>query len=401
MDSDPDVNDTMSATSVWIFEYPLHYRVIASILHTLIFVFGVVGNIVVITVVTRTRSLHGPTFTYLVSVACADLMVLIACIPEALLEHHIGAGWIFGQVGCSCFIFITFLGINAGSLSILAFTLEQYVTFCIGKQEKMLRRMLACPIRVVAVLWLFAILYCAPWMGLTEVRPDVDDPDRNQCEMRLFPKHPHLFQTLFGMDLVLFYALPLVVAATCYTKIGLSLRDRGAYWRASNAGARGSFVEYAQLQLPLQTGVPWANKRTVTLAQPKLIAPKKQTLRMLIVVVIVFAVTWLPFRGVLIYNSFANTPFLDLWFLFFAKTLIYLNSAINPIIYSAMSARFRLAVRRLIGKGCYTAGSSLSYSRSGSGGSSRTYPGTPPRLFRRPLCSDSSHTTAIASAFLE
>ena len=68
---------------------------------------------------------------------------------------------------------------------------------------------------------------------------------------------------------------------------------------------------------------------------------------MLVAVVVLFAVAWLPFRGVLIYNSFATIKYLDLWFMFFAKTLIYINSAMNPYLYGAMSPRFRVAVRRL------------------------------------------------------
>ncbi|KAL1124517.1 hypothetical protein AAG570_001143 [Ranatra chinensis] len=50
---------------------------------------------------------------------------------------------------------------------------------------------------------------------------------------------------------------------------------------------------------------------------------------MLSVVVAVFAVLWLPYRGMLVYNSFATMfnrpPFMDLWFLMFAKTCVYIN----------------------------------------------------------------------------
>ena len=69
---------------------------------------------------------------------------------------------------------------------------------------------------------------------------------------------------------------------------------------------------------------------------------------MLIVVVILFAVCWLPFRGLLVYNSLVRVPWLDLWYLFFAKTLIYVNSAINPFLYNVMSKRFRDAVYRFL-----------------------------------------------------
>ena len=69
---------------------------------------------------------------------------------------------------------------------------------------------------------------------------------------------------------------------------------------------------------------------------------------MLIVIVILFAIAWLPYRGLLVYNTFVEEPWLHLGYMFFAKTLIYLNSAMNPFLYNAMSRRFRLAMRKAL-----------------------------------------------------
>ena len=49
---------------------------------------------------------------------------------------------------------------------------------------------------------------------------------------------------------------------------------------------------------------------------------------MLVTVVTLFALLWLPYRSMLVYNSFAQTPeekYMDLWFLMFAKTCVYIN----------------------------------------------------------------------------
>ena len=54
---------------------------------------------------------------------------------------------------------------------------------------------------------------------------------------------------------------------------------------------------------------------------------------MLIVVVTIFALLWLPHRGLLVYNTVASlnqTPLqMDLWYLMFAKTCIYINRSAN------------------------------------------------------------------------
>lgn len=72
-----------------------------------------------------------------------------------------------------------------------------------------------------------------------------------------------------------------------------------------------------------------------------------QVTKMLAVVVILFALLWMPYRSLVLINSFVSAPYLDAWFLLFCRTCIYANSAINPVIYNAMSQKFRCAFRGL------------------------------------------------------
>lgn len=68
---------------------------------------------------------------------------------------------------------------------------------------------------------------------------------------------------------------------------------------------------------------------------------------MLAVVVILFALLWMPYRTLVLVNSFVATPYLDAWFLLFCRICIYANSAINPVVYNLMSQKFRSAFRGL------------------------------------------------------
>ena len=61
-------------------------------------------------------------------------------------------------------------------------------------------------------------------------------------------------------------------------------------------------------------------------------------------VVFLFAVTWIPYRGLLVYNSFVKEPAWDRVYLFFAKTCVYFNCAMNPYLYNLSSRRFRSSV---------------------------------------------------------
>ena len=106
--------------------YELTYRVVGSLLVGVIFVVGLVGNALVIAVVTRTRSMHTPTNWYLVSLALADIILLVAAPLPTLVEYHMLVDeWVFGRVGCSAMVFMQYLGVNLSSLSITAFTVER------------------------------------------------------------------------------------------------------------------------------------------------------------------------------------------------------------------------------------------------------------------------------------
>ena len=51
--------------------------------------------------------------------------------------------------------------------------------------------------------------------------------------------------------------------------------------------------------------------------------------KMLFVIVVIFVTLWGPYRIMLVYNSlstmFGGRAFMDLWYLMFAKTCIYMN----------------------------------------------------------------------------
>lgn len=72
-----------------------------------------------------------------------------------------------------------------------------------------------------------------------------------------------------------------------------------------------------------------------------------QVTKMLAVVVVLFATLWMPYRTLVVVNSFLDPAYLDSWFVLFCRICIYLNSAINPVIYNAMSQKFRAAFHKI------------------------------------------------------
>ncbi|GFS27431.1 thyrotropin-releasing hormone receptor-like [Elysia marginata] len=306
--------------------YSVLFGAVAVTLSAVIFVFGTVGNTLVVLVITRTRSMHTPTNCYLLSLAVADSLVLLSATLPAIPEPFFRVEeWPYGRALCSVLIFLQYLGVDCSAMSIAAFTVERYIAIC-----HPMRAQTMCTVsrakHIIGGLWIFTFLYCAPWLGLTEIveQPMQDGPPLRRCHFR-FARSSYL--VLYMVDLILFYAIPLVVATVLYLLIGRILHEsRNIRRNDSHLVARGSLQE-----APLRRG-----------------DSRIQVIRMLVVVVLAFATLWMPYRVMVVYNSFAQHKYMDVWFLLFARTMIYINCAINPVLYNIMSLKFKRAFRNYL-----------------------------------------------------
>lgn len=205
--------------------YSLKYQIVGTLFQGIVLLVGILGNIMVVLVVTRTRSMHTPTNCYLVSLSIADFMTLIASVPNEILAYYLlGDEWIWGRIGCAMFIFLQYLGINVSSLSITAFTIERYIAIC-----HPMKAQIVCTVsrakKIILGVWLFACLYCSPWLFLTKIEAlyykGVED--RETCTFALSRKH---YLGYFFADLILFYILPLFLSCVLYGLIARVLFSR-------------------------------------------------------------------------------------------------------------------------------------------------------------------------------
>ncbi|GAV09806.1 hypothetical protein RvY_19287 [Ramazzottius varieornatus] len=338
------------------------YRITATVLHSIIFLLGLFGNILVVMVVRRNKNMHIPTYTYLVSLAFADLLVVISVIPEAIVSYHLYANeWIYGDVGCSLKVFLDFMAINASSLSIMAFTVERYIAICKPLKAKTLCTQERAK-KIILGLWLVSIASAIPWLGLTVVKLHPRFPVLRVCTFRVAPDK---YVYIFGSDMLLFYFIPLTTATVLYLKIGLALRrlppgvsrsnshasfrNRAPLNAADSDALSNSRKENGKVLLAVPVTDPEDNgpRRLLSIRKAKMDGEMRQSrikvVQMLVVIVVTFAVLWLPYRGISLYNCLAPKPILNKWVMLFAKTCIFINSSINPILYNVMSKRFRQA----------------------------------------------------------
>lgn len=241
---------------------PLELQVVTILLVLLICGVGIAGNAMVVLVVLRTKHMVTPTNCYLVSLALADLIVLLAAGLPNISE--VVASWVYGHAGCLCITYLQYLGINISAWSIAAFTVERYIAICHAIKAQLL-----CTVsrarRIIASLWLFTSLYCLMWFFLVDTtQVTFSDGAQVICGYRVSRS---LYMPIYFLDFAVFYVLPLGLATVLYGLIArilfvsplagtpqhpcLGSLHQGSSLELSGRGSRGALSSRRQVGAPL------------------------------------------------------------------------------------------------------------------------------------------------------
>uniref|UniRef100_A0A1I7S1E8 Thyrotropin-releasing hormone receptor n=1 Tax=Bursaphelenchus xylophilus TaxID=6326 RepID=A0A1I7S1E8_BURXY len=355
--------------------YPLYVRVGMTFIFALLAVMGIVGNIMVITVVLKVPGMITPTNCYLTSLAASDCLFFIASLPQELNNlHGTSKQYIFGSMGCSLLSYLPYLAINTSSLSITAFTIERFIGICHPLKARYICTVSRAKL-IIALIWIFGITYNSPWLYLATV---MTDSEGDYCSFKL-ERSNWTYKLIYVIDFLSCYLVPMILYLMIYAKITYTLmkctvnsnqQQQNSHKMpihpdslSQNGTERSHSITFSPPALKtkqsnsIQMDKNSSMKLTLTMSNTTTISTKRQTprsrmqvqvIKMLAFVVIIFAVCWLPYRAMVMYNSFVDETqmFTKAWYLFFAKTLIFFNCAINPILYNVMSARFRNAFKR-------------------------------------------------------
>ncbi|XP_030046065.1 thyrotropin-releasing hormone receptor [Microcaecilia unicolor] len=313
----------------------LEYQVVTIFLVILICGLGIVGNIMVVLVVLRTKHMRTPTNCYLVSLAIADLMVLVAAGLPNITDSVYGS-WVYGYVGCLFITYLQYLGINASSCSITAFTIERYLAICHPIKAQFL-----CTIsrakKIIIFVWAFTSLYCLMWFFLLDLNTRIyKDAIVVNCGYKVPRSY---YSPIYLIDFVVFYVVPMTLATVLYGLIAriLFLNPIPSDPKESSKTWKNESTHHSKAY----------NSKMSSRCSNSTISSRRQVTKMLAVVVILFAFLWMPYRTLVVVNSFLSNPYHENWFLLFCRICIYLNSAINPVIYNLMSQKFRAAFKKL------------------------------------------------------
>ncbi|KAF3690816.1 Neuromedin-U receptor 1 [Channa argus] len=304
-------------------------------IYLIIFIVGVVGNLLTCTVIARNKVMWTPTNYYLFSLAVSDLLVLLLGMPLELYELWQNYPFLFGVGGCYFKTFLFESVCLASILNVTALSVERYIAVVHPLRAKYVVTCTHAK-RVILTVWGVSVLCAVPNTSLhgidvlhsCSITPagniNVEIPDSAICTL---VKPRWVYNLTIQVTTLLFFILPMLTISVLYMLIGLQLKREKMHQalQAKSGFGKDSFC-------------------SVRTQQQK--ARRRQVTKMLFVLVVVFGICWAPFHTDRLMWSFIN-DWTDHHLKIFqyvhiiSGVFFYLSSAVNPILYNLMSTRFR------------------------------------------------------------
>jgi len=297
-----------------------------TIAYVIIFFVGFFGNACVIYIV-ATRKRMKTTFNFLiVNMAIGDLLVSLFIMPSEVKFLYARQLWFsggFGSVTCKFVNFSGVLSIGSSIITLVFISLDRYFAILHPFADVPVIRNTKL---VTSVIWISSSLYFSLYLVLFDSVPAGDGTW--VCRMvwdYLSHNRDTKFQiarAYFMTTFVVLYLIPLAIIAGLYIPIGRRLWSR---------------------EIP---GVSTAHQKR----QSQL--SKRKVLRMLIIVVLTFALCWLPSHIMHLLGYFFTDTYTSLLAVGHVETSFYFlshaNSAINPCLYIFLNQRFNHEFKNIL-----------------------------------------------------
>ncbi|CAH1242803.1 CCKBR [Branchiostoma lanceolatum] len=360
------------------------------------FIVGTLGNALVLFCTVRYKRLRAATTYYLASLAAADLIICFACVPIRTAEYFLPQ-WELGLFMCKAIAFVQMLSVICSVLTLTAISIERYYAILHPMKAKSICT-LGRTRKIMAGVWIMALILSSPILYGQTVRgyPISADLTVYHCQPAWPSVVYHQVYIVYGALVI--FVLPFIVMVYTYGRIcrtlwvsnklldvmtqgqagnhqptqcrlqpppiGLVVRVKGSTTHSSSSCRDGTVVfsndngSSSPWQRPKPTFMPprrcarIINRNLETFREQQ---GRKQLIKMLIVVITLFAVCWVPILLLNVLKAFeaVNTYTPEVYYMSIAFQLMgYVNSCVNPLCYAFMSKNFRQVYLRAIGWPC-------------------------------------------------
>ncbi|XP_020637444.3 orexin receptor type 2 isoform X2 [Pogona vitticeps] len=312
--------------------------------YIIVFLVALVGNILVCVAVWKNHHMRTVTNYFIVNLSLADILVIITCLPATLVVD-ITETWFLGNSLCKVIPYLQTVSVSVSVLTLSCIALDRWYAIC---HPLMFKSTAKRARNSIVVIWMVSCVIMIPQaivMECSSMFPGLANKTIlfTVCDERWGAEvYPKMYHTCFFL---ITYMAPLCLMVLAYLQIFQKL------WCRQIPGT-SSVVQRNRkpLQCAAQTRGPRPSatlRISAVAAEIKQIQTRRKTARMLMVVLLVFALCYLPIsilnilkRVFGLFNSAADRETVYAWFTF-SHWLVYANSAANPIIYNFLSGKFR------------------------------------------------------------
>ncbi|XP_015916626.1 allatostatin-A receptor [Parasteatoda tepidariorum] len=288
--------------------------IVVPILFGIIVVVGLIGNTLVVLVVACNPQMRSTTNVLIINLAVADLLFILFCVPFTAFDYAVPS-WPFGEVWCRVVQYLVIVCAYASIYTLVLMSLDRFLAVVHPITSMSIRTVRNAWI-AIGIMWAIIVIACIPALqSHGQVYYYIQEKEFSVCVFLSNEGYNYAaFQISFFMSS---YIVPLALI----------------------------FILYMLMLKRLWFGVAPGGRISA-----ESLKSKKRVTRMVVVVVVIFAVCWCPIQIVLVLksvNSYSLTTF-RIVVQITSHILAYMNSCVNPILYAFLSENFRKAFHKVI-----------------------------------------------------
>ncbi|XP_045845741.1 C-C chemokine receptor type 1-like [Meles meles] len=277
-------------------------------LYSLVFIIGLVGNILVLLVLMQHKRLKSMTSIYLLNLAISDLLFLFT-LPF-WIDYKLKDDWSFSDGTCKLLSGFYYTGLYSEIFFIILLTVDRYLAIVHAVFALRVRTVIFGLITSGAA-WALALLASIPGFYFSKIQWEFS---HTTCSLHFPHETLKAWKQFQALKLnMLGLVLPLLVMIICYTEIIRILLKR-------------------------------PNEK------------KAKAVRLIFVIMVVFFLFWTPYNLAILVSAFQDSLFtdecrqskqLDLA-IQVTEVIAYTHCCVNPVIYAFVGERFRRYLRQLL-----------------------------------------------------
>ncbi|XP_065121222.1 trace amine-associated receptor 13c-like [Paramisgurnus dabryanus] len=298
----PDINSSCIKTRRSTHKYNIMY-----VFFSVLSVWTVFMNLLVIISICRFKKLHTPTNMLILSLAVSDLLIGLIVMPFEAIKF-IETCWYFGDTICRLILIIMGLLLSTSLSNLVLIAVDRYVAVChplLYPQKITTTR----TIITICVWWFFSSVYNIAIISASN--------RNNTC----YGECTAIITFVWSIvDLFLTFLFPCTVIITLYLRIFYFAHQQvkviNSLMRSGKHLTEGSVRRKSESKAALTLGI----------------------------IVMVYLFCWIPF---FIFSLTPNTKitsvtaYVMLW-------MLYINSGLNPLIYAIFYPWFRTSVKQIL-----------------------------------------------------